>query len=152
MLVKTPYLTDDLIDPPFSSTSKLRERTTYMEKLLNHLWKRWTSEYLLSLRESHKCLLAKKGTIWPRVGDVVLIHDDAPRSKWKLGKITGLHAGRDGLERVADLQVASGTTTRPVIKLFPLEQGLEDQSEAVLSYSSALFCLCHKVNAAISWP
>ena len=124
-------LTDELTDPPFDSVSTLRERTNYIDKLLTDLWKRWTTEYLLSLREVHKCLLAKKGTIWPRVGDVVLIHDDGPRSKWKLGKITGLHPGRDGFNRVADLRISAGLTTRPLVRLFPLEQSLCDRSEAL---------------------
>ena len=120
--------TDYLSDPPFNTTSNLRERVGYIDKLLNDLWKRWTSEYLLALREGHKCLLARKGTSWPRVGDIVLIHDDGPRSKWKLGQITGLQSGRDGLIRVANLRVASGNTTRPVVRLYPLEQALDDQS------------------------
>lgn len=123
--------TDDQADLPFNSILTLREGNNYMDRLLDHLWKQWISEYLLSLRKSQKRLLTRKGTIWPWVGDVVLIHDNGLRSKWKLGKITGLHPGWDGFDRVPDLKVASETTTRPIVKLFPLEQGLDDQSKAV---------------------
>ena len=83
-------------------------------------------EYLLALRESHKCLIKGNNDTWPRAGDLVLIHDDGPRSQWKLSKITGLHAGRDGLIRVATLKTSLGMTTRPVIKLYPLEQDLAE--------------------------
>lgn len=78
------------------------------------------------MRESHKCLIKGNNDTWPRAGDIVLIHDDGPRSQWKLGKITGLHAGRDGLIRVATLKTSLGMTTRPVIKLYPLEQDLAE--------------------------
>ena len=65
------------------------------------------------MRESHKCLIKGNNDTWPRAGDLVLIHDDGPRSQWKLGKITGLHAGRDSLIRVATLKTSLGMTTRP---------------------------------------
>lgn len=131
---------DEITDPSYNTSSSLRERVNYINKLLKDLWKRWTSDYLLSLRESHKCLLAKENKSWPRVGDIVLIHDDGPRSKWKLGKITGLHMGRDGIIRVADLKTPSGSTTRPVVRLYPLEQSLEDESTSIATNPQGHVC------------
>lgn len=100
-----------------------------MNKLLNDFWKRWASDYLLSLRESHNCMVDKRGMSWPRARDVSFIHDDSPQSKWKLGKIISLHKGRDGISRVAELKTSSGITTCPIVRLYPLEQGLEDGKE-----------------------
>ena len=97
----TPCDINELSDPSYCTTKSLQERVQYTMTLSKNLWKRWVSEYLLALRESHKCLIKGNNDTWPRAGDIVLIHDDGPRSQWKLSKITGLHAGRDGLIRVA---------------------------------------------------
>jgi hypothetical protein len=115
---------EEISDPSYATSSTLNKRIKYIEHLSRDLWKRWMNDYVLALRDSHRCMHGNDDNVWPRVGDVVLIHSDEPRSIWKLGKITGLHRGRDGLIRVADLKTAQGTTTRPVVKLYPLEQDL----------------------------
>ena len=125
-----PCSVEDVTDPTFATRQHLMERVEYITQLSSHLWKRWKHEYLVALRESHTCLLRGNPDLWPRVGDVVLIHDDGPRSLWKLGKITGLHGGRDGLVRVASLKTSLGATTRPIVKLYPLEQDLSEPVSA----------------------
>lgn len=72
---------EEITDPSYNTISFLKERINYVNNIFENLWKRWTSDYLLSMRESHKCLLAKENKSWPLVGDVVLIHEDGPRSK-----------------------------------------------------------------------
>ncbi|KAK3743011.1 hypothetical protein QZH41_019611, partial [Actinostola sp. cb2023] len=55
-------------------------------------------------------------------GKIVLIHDDTPRNRWKLGVTTELQQGRDGLVRCISLQTSNGKEiSRPVEKLYPLE-------------------------------
>ena len=57
-----------------------------------------------------------------RVGDVVQIYDESPRTQWKLGTIVELLTGNDGLTRAATLRTSSGLiTSRPIVKLYPLE-------------------------------
>mgnify|MGYP001794304932 CR=1 FL=1 len=88
---------------------------------MNHFWQRWRNKYLTNLRERHT---AKKqnNTNHAKIGDVVLIHDDAPRNQWRLGVFTKLHPGKDGLVTVVTLRVNIGNElSRPIEKLYPLE-------------------------------
>ena len=55
------------------------------------------------------------------MGDVVLVHDDKPRTMWKLAVIEELIRGNDGLVRAANIRTATGKTNRPIVRLVPLE-------------------------------
>ncbi|XP_066946062.1 uncharacterized protein [Macrobrachium rosenbergii] len=77
-------------DPPYGQKEFTGKRFLCVSRLCNNLRKRWEREYLTTLRETHRV-----GTMhcsWPRIGEVVLIHD-GPRSKWKLGQVIELHMG-----------------------------------------------------------
>ncbi|XP_068229371.1 uncharacterized protein [Palaemon carinicauda] len=80
---------------------------------------RWEREYLTSLRETHRVGIRHES--WPKMGDVMLIHDEGPRSRWKLGQIVKLHVGPDDVLRVVTLKTPQGQVMRPVVKLYPLE-------------------------------
>ncbi|XP_066963243.1 uncharacterized protein [Macrobrachium rosenbergii] len=54
-------------------------------------------------------------------GDVVLVHDEGPRNKWKLGQVIQVHVGSDNVVRVATLKTSHGQIMRPIVKLYPLE-------------------------------
>lgn len=58
-----------------------------------------------------------------KVGDVVLIgEDNLPRQTWKMGRITELFPGRDGLVRSCNVQTSAGNVLRrPVQLIYPLE-------------------------------
>ena len=109
------------------SASKLQRRARYLSKLLEHFWKRWANEYLVSLREFHRCGAKGEKDRNVKIGDVVLIHDDnLPRSNWRLGEVKELIDSRDGYKRGAMLRVTSKkgkhlTMRRPIQELFPLE-------------------------------
>ena len=83
------------------------------------MWNRWRREYLSALRETHKNKV--RNVVWPSLGEVVLIHDEGPRARWKMGKIIGLYPGGDGVVRVVQLKTSVGVITRPIVKLYPLE-------------------------------
>ena len=108
--------------PSEMSTKALTKRAQYQKTLINAFWTRWKTEYLTSLREHHTCrkrILNKKAVA---IGDVVLIHDNTPRNQWKIGVVTSLHTGKDGLVRSVSLRVPSGKElSRPIEKLYPLE-------------------------------
>eukprot|EP00731_Ephydatia_muelleri_P009492 Em0005g78a len=97
------------------------------DALLRHFWKRWRSEYLISLRDTHKYTnITGNGKRYAAMEDIVLVHDENhPRTFWKLGRVENFIEGHDGLVRAAVVRVASesGTTTlrRPVQLLYPLE-------------------------------
>ena len=60
---------------------------------------------------------------------VVLIHDETPRTQWKLVVIIQLHQGKDGLVRSVTLRTAKGNLiSRPTEKLYPLEVLAEEDN------------------------
>ena len=116
-------------------TSQLNKRMKHLANVLNHFWKRWRSEYLSELRESH-CYIAKKAARSSNVkeGDIVIVHDDSlPRGLWKLGRIQEVFTGCDGLPRSALVRVATRDRQhtllkRPIQLLYPLEIGGSESS------------------------
>ena len=111
------------------------KRFKYISHICDHLWNRWKREYLTALRETHNNNVC--GTVWPKLGELVLIHDEGPRTKWKLGKIIRLYPGRDEVVRVVQLKTSLGLLNRTVVKLYPLELGSiiepEDSQDDVVS-------------------
>ena len=87
--------------------------------ILKQFWKRWKLEYLTSLREFHKT--TGNNTQQVRIGDVVLVHDDAPRINWQLAVIKDVVRGSDGLIRAAYIRTKNGRTNRPIARLYPLD-------------------------------
>ena len=112
------------IDPDSIDSEIINKSLTVLNKSINKFQNLWSKHYLTSLREFHA---SKKS---PRrgnnelnlcVGDIVLIHDERPRSLWKLGKINELLPGKDGNIRVVRLNTRYGETIRSINKLYPLE-------------------------------
>ena len=95
-------------------TRRERHNQVVYQKFLS----RWSNEYLKMLRQNGQ---RSPPDNVPETGDIVLIHDDLPRIRWQLGKITSTFIGRDGHIRVAEVKTKSGTITRPIAKLYPLE-------------------------------
>ena len=90
---------------------------------MDHFWRRWRTEYLAGLRETHKHLLgrARKGASFS-VGDVVIVQDEG------LPAVSGSSAGldRDGQMRGATVSVTSKgrshiTLNRPLQLLYLLK-------------------------------
>ena len=135
------YMGNRLLDPPKPPPIEILEleadaARTYVEKLdkrIDGFWKRWYNEYLVNLRENFRSKMRNGQT--PRVGDVVVIHEDNKRRHlWKMGKIIELIVGRDSVVRGAKVRVAGNSkrTTileRPLEKLFPLEMGEGDEMD-----------------------
>ena len=127
-------------DPNFrlkepTSGEKLLETWKKGQKYLEHFWKIWKDDYLLSLRgrsqicKRHPRIQSKQE---PRVGDVVQIQENTPRGSWKIGRIIELIKSRDGEERAAKVLLQSrNTLQRSLCYLFPLEcdEKLDDSVE-----------------------
>ena len=118
-----PYPENDYKDDDDDS---LTRRQLYLNFLLSHFKNRWKSEYLTSLREFHNLKRKTSRNNAPQVGDVVLIHDDCSRSKWKTGIIEQLIVGND--KEVRGVKLRSRTNSgkpsylqRPIQKVYPLE-------------------------------
>ncbi|KRY06030.1 hypothetical protein T12_53 [Trichinella patagoniensis] len=97
--------------PSGTGARHLGRRWRHQQLLMRHLWKRWTEEYLVALNVRGKW---KKIDRPPKVDDLVLVTEDTvPRNCWKLGVITELLPGSDGIVRSVRLRTARGVLTRP---------------------------------------
>ena len=56
-----------------------------------------------------------------RVGDIVIVEDDGPRTSWPLGKITKLFPDKDNIIRKVEVFSKGGKYLRTLDKLIPLE-------------------------------
>ena len=81
---------------------------------------------MTSLREFHKATGYNKQVI--KKGDIVVVHDDVPRLCWKLAVVEEPIKGNDGLVCAAHIRTDNCTTTRPIVKLYPLEVVSNDHS------------------------
>ena len=103
---------------------QIRPRPTSLcQGLLRHFWKRWSSEYLASLRKFHKWHRHSRNIT---IGDAVLIREDGlVPTKWPLARVTAVYPGKDDVVRVVQVKTSTSTYTRPVSKiacLLPNEQ------------------------------
>ena len=115
--------------PTDVSTKELMKRAKYHEIVIQAFWTRWQKEYLTSLREYNSYQKKASNKTAVAIGDV-LIHDNVPRNQWKIGVVTDLHKGKDGLVRSVSLRVSSGTELfRPIEKLYPLELSSENNAQ-----------------------
>ena len=102
-LTTLPYLQDPIdtkvVASITSDRSTLTRQTRCQRGIIKHFRERWKSEYLTALREHHQTM----GPNWQTVkeGDVVQIHNDRPRSTWKLAVIQQLITGNNGLVHAA---------------------------------------------------
>ena len=95
------------------------------QRLLDQLWDIWHRSYLTSLR-GQSWNKARSSDIVPKEGHIVLLKDEKPRLKWKIGKIVRLKTGRDGAARSAIVQTmdnkcSTKLVSRPTKLLIPLE-------------------------------
>ena len=93
----------------------LLRRWHLCQSLIRHFWKRWSTEYLHSLRRYNKWHRTSKNL---KIGDVVVLQEDNLLPlKWPLGKIVEVHPGKDGLVRVVQVKTSSGVYRRPISKI-----------------------------------
>ncbi|XP_050293738.1 uncharacterized protein LOC126734245 [Anthonomus grandis grandis] len=95
-------------------TNRLNE-LEQLEKIRQHFWDRWSTEYVTSLQQRTKWKVSNPNLC---VGDLVLVHDnDLPSFQWRLGRICDVHPGKDKIVRVASVKTKTGIIKRAVVKL-----------------------------------
>ena len=96
------------LEPHHEENRDLRKRVRYLKTCKDHMWKRWSTEYLRALREKHhRKHHGKPSTL--SVGEVVIIaSDERNRGKWPLGIVEELFPGRDGVIRAAKVKTSNG--------------------------------------------
>ena len=117
----------ELDDPSLYTEAAISRRYRYITKIIEDFKGRWKNDYLLTLRE--RSYRSKGPPSSPLVGDIVLIHDEGPRIYWKLGRVLDVYKGEDSVGRVALVKTATGTTVRPVARLYSLELDSEEPIE-----------------------
>lgn len=127
-LLSLPHGDVPELDPDWGlKYDELTRRVLYLQKLLDKFWSRWSNEYLLELRESHRNNADDSPSGKISVGEMVVVHDDNQRrGSWKLGKVEGLFEGEDkqvrsAVVRIHGKELKSKTIRRPINKLYPLE-------------------------------
>ncbi|KAL0861062.1 hypothetical protein ABMA27_009574 [Loxostege sticticalis] len=94
------------------------KRYARLEQIRQHFWSRWSKEYISELQQRSKW---RKDTSRLNVGDLVLLQEEnTPPLNWRLGRVTRLFPGADGIARVADIHTTRGSVRRPLIRLCPL--------------------------------
>lgn len=89
-----------------------------IQRHLQHLWKRWSKEYISELQQRVKWKAHHSDLTNDSL--VIIKEDNLPPLKWKLGRVIKVHPGVDGINRVATLQTTTGILKRAFSKLCPL--------------------------------
>jgi len=92
-----------------------------IQKMSQQFWQRWSNEYIATLQQRPKWSKDQPNQLTE--GQLVLIEDkNAPPLRWKLGRVSKLFPGQDGVLRVAEVQTTKGTLRRAIRQLCPLPQ------------------------------
>lgn len=114
-----PATHDDLTDVPTLRLDRYRR----VEQLRQHFWQRWAKEYVSELQRRTKWKTHHDDI---KLDSLVLIKDDnLPPLRWRLGRVTRVFPGTDGISRVAELRTTSGLTRRAFSRICPLPLQLE---------------------------
>ena len=82
---------------PFIQTDNPRRRYEFIQNIVDNFWRRWTRDYFPSLIIQQKWHTTKRNL---KKGDIVLIQDSNQiRGQWKLGKVSQVFPGEDGIVR-----------------------------------------------------
>ncbi|GFW55283.1 uncharacterized protein TNCV_116691 [Trichonephila clavipes] len=101
----------NLLDKTENSLSRWQKLT----KIVQHIWTKWSRDYLNNLQQRNKWQFHKDNV---KLNTVVLIKDDnLPVNKWSLGRITKLVPGTDGKVRVVEIKANKGNTKRSIGKV-----------------------------------
>ncbi len=107
-----------LPDAPITVRSlSLLRRWQLCQSLVQHFWKRWSTEYLSQIGKFYKWQYPTRNI------QVVVIKEDAPLRP--LARVLTVYPGKDDLVRVAEVKTVDGKYTRPTTKLaviMPVEE------------------------------
>ena len=97
-----------------------RKKWHQVQYLADVFWKRWTKEYLLTLRQCTKWHGPRRNV---QENDLVLVIDkQRPRNNWPEGRIMETYKGTDSYVRSARVCLRDTELVRPITKLCILEE------------------------------
>ena len=100
LLTSNSLVLDQQLIIPNEDTENIEDKDQrkcqkYIQKCKEATWKRWRSEYLMSLRERHNLKHSKKESE-VKVGEVVVIEgEERNRVQWNIGIITEIYPGKN---------------------------------------------------------
>ncbi|XP_071150257.1 uncharacterized protein [Mytilus edulis] len=136
-----------------SGKQELHKHLNKQLSLMEHFWNRWKSEYITTLREFHCQTGNNLQTI--QVGDVVQVQDNKlPKNRWNIAVVDELITGNDGFTRAAIIRTSAGRTSRPIVKLYPLEirtniNNLDDKNDDTSNSTERLTRVLPKREASV---
>ena len=83
--------------------------------------KRWSREYVRSLRERHVNGAGKQAAVRRNGSTVIIQNESKNRNVWKLGIVTDLMKGKDGVVRRTKVKATNGNVERAIQHLYLLE-------------------------------
>lgn len=107
--------------PERDLTSKLTpinyvKRYEYVQRLMQHVWRRWSHDYLHNLQQRTKWMFDK--TPEASVGSMVIMREEnLPSTQWMLGRIIQVFPGDDNKVRVVSVKTRTGTFKRAINKI-----------------------------------
>ena len=117
-----------------------RKKWRQVQYLADVFWKRWTREYLLTLRQRTKWHQPRRNV---QENDLVLIIDkQRPRNSWPVGRVIKTYKGTDDLVRSARVRLRDTELVHPIAKLCVPEEALENPQDDgyLLHCSTPLRC------------
>ena len=110
------------------------KRWKVSQAIADEFWRAWKTEYIATVSTRPKWIKKKENL---KIGDIVMVVDDgAPRSDWRVGAVSSVYPGKDGLVRQVDVTLgnrhldskgkpleSSTTLKRPVNKVVLLLDG-----------------------------
>ncbi|GFV86492.1 uncharacterized protein TNCV_2156851 [Trichonephila clavipes] len=86
-----------------------------LTKIVQHIWTKWSRDYLNNLQQRNKWQFHKDNV---KLNTMALIKDDnLPVNKWSLGRITKLPPSTDGKVRVVEIKTNKGNIKRSIGKV-----------------------------------
>lgn len=112
----------------FKSCINLSQRWKLLDQCHQSFWRRWSTEYLISLQVRSKWTIETSNV---NVNDMVVITDKQSHPlAWRLGRIIAVLPGQDGVVRVVRLLTHRGQITQLVAKIIvlPTQKSISTQS------------------------
>ncbi|UYV60413.1 hypothetical protein LAZ67_1001082 [Cordylochernes scorpioides] len=91
---------------------QLLPRWKMVQKMVQHLWRQWSTDYIHNLQQRHKWRMPRPNVA---TGSLVLVREEhVPPAKWMMGRVVEIHPGKDGLVRVVSIRTKAGVLKRPL--------------------------------------
>ncbi|XP_065079415.1 uncharacterized protein LOC135702313 [Ochlerotatus camptorhynchus] len=106
----------EIPEPSLEDLNQTRlSRWQRVQNFLQHIWKRWSTQYLSDLQARTKWTRQRNNV---SIGTMVLLcEDNTPPLKWRMGRVVEIHPGKDGNIRVVKVRTKDGEFLRAISKI-----------------------------------